>query len=295
MSEGINRGLAPLKCLLCGGLRQHPVFNEFGIDILRCSDCHHVFSSFAADPHYDEYWGDEVADDNQLYWSKARARMHLDFFRNFVAGRSGRLLDMGCGLGYFLKAMAPYTSWEAHGREISPAAARYAREKLSLPGVICGRLEETDLERNSFDLITMWDVIEHISQPDPLLKSCHSLLKEGGIFFVRAPNIHVQLPRARLLKMLRGMRPDTKYLQARDHPHHYSMSSIRRLLERNGFSHVEFMHLHPIESASADKYRFRKGVKNICFNIARGLAIISRGRLNLDNLFVVARKEPRAQ
>jgi len=291
MGEATNQGVAPVQCLLCGGVRQRPIFNEFGIDILQCLECHHVFSSFAANLHYDGFWGEEVADGDHLYWSKARARMHQDFFSRFLVGRSGRLLDMGCGLGFFLKAMALYTSWEAHGCEISPAAVRYAREKLGLPNVICGPLEEVDLPQSSFDLITIWDVIDHVLRPDPLLRHCHALLREGGLCFIRVPNVSIQLPRARLVKLLRGAQASVRYLQPRDHLHHYSMSSIRRLLERNGFSRVDFVHLHPIQSGSGSENGYLRGVKNGWFEAVRALAIVSRGHVNFDNLFVVAHKE----
>jgi SAM-dependent methyltransferase len=221
--------------------------------------------------------------------------MHQDFFKRFLVGRSGRLLDMGCGLGFFLKAMAPYANWEAYGCEISPAAVRYARETLRLPNVICSRLNEADLPHSSFDLITMWDVIDHILRPDPLLRRCHELLKERGTCFIRTPNVYIQLPRARLMKLLRGMKPGVAYLQAQDHLHHYSMSSIRRLLERNGFSRVELVHLHPIQSVSRNRSRFVGGLKNMWFEAAYALAIASRGQLNFDNLFVVAHKQSETQ
>jgi 2-polyprenyl-3-methyl-5-hydroxy-6-metoxy-1,4-benzoquinol methylase len=216
--------------------------------------------------------------------------MHDDFCRRFVVGRSGRLLDMGCGLGFFLQAMAPYAHWEAYGCEISPAAVRYARDTLGLPNVICGRPEEADLPHHTFDIITLWDVLEHLLRPDPLLRHCHTLLKEGGLCFIRTPNVGLQLLRARLKKLVRGMQPGVTYLQARDHAHHYSMSSIRRLLERNGFSHVEFVHLHPIQGMSVSKWGVLPGVKNAWFEAVRALALVSRGHWNFDNLFVLARK-----
>ena len=291
MIEAVNRGVAPLRCLLCGGLRHRPIFNEFGTDILRCRGCHHVFSSFAANPHYDEFWGEQIATGDHFYWNKARSRMHQDFFERFLVGRSGRLLDMGCGLGFFLKAMAPYADWEAYGCEISPAAVRYARDTLGLTNVIRSRLEDVDLPPSTFDIITIWDVIEHLLRPDPLLRACHALLRDGGICFIRTPNISVQLPRARLQKLLRGMQPDVAYLQARDHLHHYSMSSIRRLLERNGFSRIEFVHLHPIQGAAVSKSGFLPSMKNACFEVVRALAVVSRGRLNFNNLFVLAHRD----
>jgi 2-polyprenyl-3-methyl-5-hydroxy-6-metoxy-1,4-benzoquinol methylase len=202
---------------------------------------------------------------------------------------------MGCGLGFFLKAMAVYSNWEAYGCEISPAAVRYAHKTLGLDNIICGRLDDIDLAQNSFDLITMWDVIDHILRPDPLLKHCHALLREGGIFFIRTPNICIQLPRARLKKLLRGVQPGLIYLQASDHLHHYSMSSIRRLLERNGFSRIEFAHLHPIQSISGNKSGFLRGVKKVWFVAVQTLAIVSGGHLNFDNLYVVAHKESQAR
>ena len=291
VGEATNRGAAPFKCLLCGGLQHDSIFNEFGIDILRCRHCRHVFSSFAADPHYDGYWGKEVTEDDHFYWSKARARMHQDFFRRFVAGRSGRLLDMGCGLGFFLKALVPYANWETFGCEISPAAVQYARERLGLHNVLSGRLEDADFPRGSFDIITMWDVLDHIPNPDPLLRHCHALLRKGGICFIRTPNVLNQLFRARLKKVTQGMRPNVAYMMARDHPHHYSEVSIRGLLERNGFSGIEFAHLRPIDGESSRNTVFVRGVRNVCFAAVRAAAFASRGRLNFDNLFVLARKQ----
>jgi hypothetical protein len=86
------------------------------------------------------------------------------------------------------------------------------------------------------------------------------------------------------------MRPGVTYLQARDHAHHYSTSSLSRLLERNGFSEIEFLHLRPVQSLSTRHRWLVQGVKKLGFEAVRALAAVSRGRLNFDNLFVVARK-----
>src|SRR5262245_34363492 len=107
-------------CLLCNSARRDVVFREFDVDIVRCSDCGHVFSSAPTDSNYDGYWGDEVVQPD-AYWSAARESMYVDFRNRFITGRSGRLLDMGCGLGFFVRGIAANPSWQAHGCEISPA------------------------------------------------------------------------------------------------------------------------------------------------------------------------------
>lgn len=286
----LEHGLGAIECLMCGGRQHRPVFDEFGVKILRCKQCRHVFSSYAGNPHYEGFWGAEVREAEHFYWSKARARMHQDFLRQFVIGRSGRLLDMGCGLGFFLKALAPYGQWGAHGCEISPAAVQYARDTLGLQNVMVGRLQDVSFPEQSFDIVTMWDVLDHILHPDPLLTRCRELLKEDGILFIRTPNVFNQLSRARYKKAVRGMQTNLSYLMARDHLHHYSEGSIRKLLERNGFSRIELTHLHPIEGQSSSRHPVVRGLKNLCFQAVRGLAVASRGHLNFDNLFVVARK-----
>jgi 2-polyprenyl-3-methyl-5-hydroxy-6-metoxy-1,4-benzoquinol methylase len=281
---------APLRCLMCSSLRHRAVFTEAGIDILRCEDCGHVFSSFRAVPHYTGYWGTEVPAGEHYYWSKARAKMHRDFFRHFVMGRSGRLLDMGSGLGFFVKAAGAHPGWDAYGCEVSPAATKYAREQLGLKTVVCSPPQDVELPRTSFDVITIWDVLDHVPHPDPLLSRAHALLKQDGMLFIRTPNIAVQLFRVRLLKAIGGIRPGTKYLQGADHAHHYSADSIRKLLHRNGFANVSFVHLPPIETGEGLRGAFINLGKNMSFQALRALAVCSGHRLNFDNLFVVARK-----
>ena len=286
---GENGQVPSLRCLLCGGLRHCVVFSEGEIDIVRCRECQHVFSSYAGNPHYDGYWGEEVADEDHLYWRDARQGMYQDFIKKFLAGRSGRLLDMGCGLGFFPRTVSQVERWEAYGCEISQAAVRYAQSKLGLSNIVCSRLDEVDLPRESFDVITMWDVIDHILRPDPLLGRCHALLRDGGICFIRTPNVSIQLLRARIKKLVTGLSPGVSYLQARNHAHHYSMSSIRKLLRRNGFERVEFVHLRPVQAVN-DRTGLVRGATNASFQVVRALAVLSGGRLNFDNLFVVAFK-----
>jgi 2-polyprenyl-3-methyl-5-hydroxy-6-metoxy-1,4-benzoquinol methylase len=281
-----NTSAGPLSCLICGATGHRAIFKEFDVDVLQCKTCRHIFSSFQSDPYYAGFWGDEVLDEGQDYWKFARNAMYQDFIQKYLAGRAGRLLDMGCGLGFFVQSASRVNGWEAYGCEISPVAVRYARQKLGLANVFCGRLDEVGLPAHSFDIVTMWDVLDHIRYPDPLLQRCQTLLRDGGICVIRTPNVVVQLPRARIKKLLRGMSSELTYLQARHHLHHYSKSTIKKLLERNAFSAIEFTHLQPVSAPEGSPVR--RGVKAMLFTAVRALAAVSRGHLNLDNLFVIA-------
>ncbi len=104
-----------------------------------------------------------------------------------AAGRApGKILDVGCGEGSFLAAMAR-RGWDAHGVEISKEGAARASAR---PGVkICGRpLEECGFEPGSFDLVTLWHSIEHAADPESLLKRAAELLKDDGAALLAFPN-----------------------------------------------------------------------------------------------------------
>lgn len=200
------------------------------------------------------------------------------------------MLDVGCGLGFFIKKFSAFPGWKVFGYEISQASVDFARSKLGLKNVFCGRVECSNFEKHSFDIITLWDVIEHIPNPDQLLLYLNSLLKKNGILFMHTPNVKVMLPIARLTRALFGMKPNFHYFEAKDHVNQYSMKTITLLLQRNGFNDISFIHLYPIQNAAGSKSRFLLFVKNAYFNLSRFISVVSLGRINCDNLFVVAKK-----
>lgn len=98
--------------------------------------------------------------------------------------RTGRVLDIGCGSGRFLRAMRS-AGWEVAGLELNDETATAARK-------VHGLAVETTLDAfgdQSFDLITITHVLEHIRDPSGMLRRCVSLLKPGGVMAVAVPNI----------------------------------------------------------------------------------------------------------
>ncbi len=278
------------KCIICGDLCKKVVFKEFDIDILKCQNCRHVFSSYQISPEFNGFFGQKVLSEENFWWNEAHQRMYADFCTKYINGKSGRLLDVGCGLGYFIKKMVSFPNWQVIGYDLSKAGIDFARDKLKLDNVFCGKVEESNFPQRHFDIITLWDVIEHIPFPDPFLLYLSSILKDNGILFLHTPNIYVHLPKARLKKLLRGMKRDIRYLDATTHINIYSMNTIERLLLRNGFRKVEFVHLYPIQSINCSKNPLLRSIKNSWFYFSKILFISTFGKINIDNLFVVAVK-----
>jgi 2-polyprenyl-3-methyl-5-hydroxy-6-metoxy-1,4-benzoquinol methylase len=278
----------PKTCLLCGSARHRAFFNEHGTDVLRCRDCGHVFSAHEADADFDGYWG-EVVQPGEGYWRDAHAAMYEAFFERMVTRPEGRLLDVGCGLGHFVKAMQErFPGWESFGCEISPVAARFAADEVGAANVCAGRVEDAGFAPGRFDLVTMWDVFEHLKEPEPLLGHLHALLRPGGALFLHTPNAQIQVPKAHVKRWIYGMKPGRHYLVPRDHLHVYTPRTARILLERNGFE-VRFVHLPPIQEAVDLPGPLFRAVKNAWAAGVRTLDRATAGRVNLDNLFVVAR------
>ena len=278
------------QCIICGQSDYKTVFKEFEIDILKCKNCGHIFSSYEAVQNYSGYFEKEIEEKDHFWWNEAHKRMYDDFCEKFITGKSGKLLDVGCGLGYFVKYASDFPGWEIFGYEISEPAVRFAENNLKLKNVFCGRVEESKFPAKHFDIITLWDVIEHIPDPAPLLSYLYSILKDSGILFIHTPNISVQLPKAKIKKLLFGEKEGGHYLEAKDHINIYSPRAIKETLNQAGFKEINFIHLHPIQSVSGSKSDFKKDLKNFWFNVAKFVYTLSFGKLNLDNLFVVAKK-----
>jgi 2-polyprenyl-3-methyl-5-hydroxy-6-metoxy-1,4-benzoquinol methylase len=98
-----------------------------------------------------------------------------------------KLLDVGCSLGYFLD-VARERGFKSYGVEVSKDTSQYAREKLGL-NVFCGTLEVAQFPDKTFDVITLWDVIEHVPDPINLLREVRRIMKDDGLIALQSPNM----------------------------------------------------------------------------------------------------------
>ena len=96
-------------------------------------------------------------------------------------------MDVGAGAGEFLSLMRKH-GWETAGVEPSPVTSRYAREDRGIQ-VFTGTLQDIDLPHASYDLVTLWEVMEHLPDPLAAVKKMALLLKKGGTLVFSTPNI----------------------------------------------------------------------------------------------------------
>jgi SAM-dependent methyltransferase len=101
--------------------------------------------------------------------------------------RPGRLLDVGCGDGRFLKAMQG-RGWQVEGLETDPVAAGLARRRTGAT-IHESYLEATPLSESAFDMVSLLHVLEHVPDPRATLTTAHRLLKPGGTLLIAIPNI----------------------------------------------------------------------------------------------------------
>lgn len=145
------------------------------------------------------------------------------------AARTGRMLEVGCGLGFFLKGVADHCGWEVEGIDAAEGVGRFAREKLGL------RVTEMPFEQNgfpddSFDLVRAKDVLEHVPRPMEFLGEARRILRPGGELELWLPNGPLDLAEAR-----RAFRRGARAEMGAGHLLFIRPRTLRAALEAAGF------------------------------------------------------------
>ena len=156
------------------------------------------------------------------------ARRHLEIVERNA--RRGRLLDVGCASGLLLVAAAE-RGWQVTGVEPSEALCAEAQKRLDGRGEIhCATLEDARLG-GQFDVVTLWDVLEHVPDPCGFLGACRMLLRPTGRLFLNVPDL--ESLEARVL----GARWP---LLLPEHLNYFTRRSLQRCAQRAGLTLVRF-------------------------------------------------------
>jgi 2-polyprenyl-3-methyl-5-hydroxy-6-metoxy-1,4-benzoquinol methylase len=150
----------------------------------------------------------------------------------------GRLLSVGCGLGFDLK-VAKDLGFDATGLESSEVAVRYAQDFVGVP-VMHGTLETFSGADGSFDVVTFWDVLEHLPDPCGALARAASLLRPGGIVVVRTPNVRGLFPLVSFA--LHRLVGEWRHPEPPAHLYEFSPATFGRLAEHCGMKVRQVFH-----------------------------------------------------
>ncbi len=241
-------------CPLCFHNHSHHKFKVDGFDIVQCLECGFVYLNLIPDEQnerstYESYFDSADLDDyfkdsddphiRQAYLINERRMQWVQSDHP-----QGRLLDVGCGRGFFLKH-ALDAGFEVEGIELSHSAAKYASEHFDVEVHVTNLEHERSLNKQ-YEVITMWHVLEHFYQPVHVLQQVWNLLAPGGTLFVEVPNLNSAKFRLSL--------PNRRW-QGGNHPKFhrsfFTQATLQRALRQSGFVHIRNksiiypVHKHP--------------------------------------------------
>lgn len=205
-----------------------PTTDQYGTalsDIVRCRRCGHMqLASFPSEEDLSESYAEAESEDyiTEEEGQRATARAVLDRIERQAS--RGRLLDLGCWVGYLLDE-ARKRGWEVTGVEPSEFASAFARDELDLD-VRTEGLFDADLEAGAYDAVFMGDVIEHLPAAGDALDRIGALLAPDGVVALALPDAGSRLARA-MGKRWWSVLPT--------HVHYFTRASLSALLVRHGY------------------------------------------------------------
>lgn len=288
-------------CPVCGGTAARSAWRESGERYVRCAACRTLFSDITADYYrgvQHNAWNDDVLPEDTLaFYSPARRPAHERFLAAHPPPAGSRVLDVGCGLGFFVeRALA--AGYDAYGCDTSLAWVTRAHERIGVDRVVLGDLEDAFGTEARFDLITTWDVLEHVYDPVPFLRAIRERLVPGGRVFIRTPNEAWVVPTNGARRRLLGEEVELGPL---NHVVYYRAATLARALGEAGLRPIEWPCLPPPQVGLGNREPIEparltlvKRLKNAHAGTARALAAMTRGRIvissDLDVLAAVDRE-----
>lgn len=222
-------------CPTCGATEAVPELEKDHLQLARCAACDLVYvTPTFEEEHYKQVYGSQSYQDivrdlginSHDYRVERFGRERVGLMSAHLrpdGGHVPRYLDVGCSTGFVVEA-AREAGWEAIGIDLNPSAIDFGRGRgLDLRTVA---LEDAGFEPNSFDAVSLFDVLEHLIDPRRILETAVRLLVPGGILFLYVPNYDSA---SRLL-----MGAHAHFIWPTHHLNYYTPTTIRDLMTRHG-------------------------------------------------------------
>jgi SAM-dependent methyltransferase len=287
-----------MNCVCCDSAKINQNFIDFD-KYYSCDNCGFLFAGrYNPKETIDSFRNHYGKDDPHESVSHSKKKFYtlvLDYLSSKAQRNRKKILDVGCGFGYFLD-MASKRGWEPNGIEVVQDAVKSCGEKFGYENVFNGKMVEARLPEKSFDAITLWDVLAIVDNPYNELKECNRLLKKNGVIGIRTRNVVFQIFVYRLFHFFRqiSLRFDLKepYVFNR---FCFSPNSIHTLLRRAGFINIDISN-SPL--TSGDPYghmgfQFPIQLAKYFLNIISKIIYrISRGRLFFGPSLLIWAEKP---
>jgi 2-polyprenyl-3-methyl-5-hydroxy-6-metoxy-1,4-benzoquinol methylase len=220
-------------CIVCSGIE----LTAFHPGLLKCPQCGHAVADmrmsdkdlhalYRKEYFFGKEYSDYIADRTVL---QENFRLRLRSLRPFLTPeRHRRLLEIGSAYGFFLD-IAREEFESVQGIDIAEDGVRYARESLGL-NVIQGDLLEYDFGGQTFDVVCLWDTIEHLGSPHLYIEKAATLVQGGGLITVTTGDI------GSINARLKGA--NWRLIHPPTHMHYFTKNSLERLLAHYGFDTV---------------------------------------------------------
>ncbi len=232
------------NCNLCHSTSIKPLYSKADLNIVKCGSCGLTFLSPFPDEeaikklYSEDYylaWGIQEPKNLELVRSikMATFRRELEHLRKYVG--SGKILDIGCAMGFFLEA-ARESNWDVYGVELSTYAAKIAQQTLGQK-IYNGALEAAKFEDGFFEVVVMSDLLEHVTDPASFLTEVMRIIKPGGLLMIVTPNLESLSAKI--------MRRHWNHFN-QEHLYYFSPGTISRFLKEKSF---EVLDVYPAVKA----------------------------------------------
>lgn len=214
-----------LGCPLCDGQQAKVHIGFRHIPILRCGDCEFIFSGrilseVALRGYYNEFFSRRIRDGQSVV-----AKVNATAVAELIATDCVKAwLDVGTGCGFFLREISDRYGISGVGVDLSKTQTAFAKEKLNV-AIHAVPLEAAPFEKQSFDVVSCFEVIEHVPYPIKFLSLLTSYLKPGGMLILMTDNFGAKLVQ----------RMGERWPKWIPHAHvcHFDQSSILNLINRS--------------------------------------------------------------
>ncbi len=222
------------RCPVCDMDGHRFLFYKDGLGIHQCTHCEMIYIRHPLkDEILQKIYGSSKSMELWIETLLKQEDLDINKFTDFLdeleswvetVDGTGLLIDDGCSIGTFIM-LARSRGWDTIGLEISEKAREVAKEKYDLE-LIPKTLEELDFPRGCEDAITLWEVLEHVSDPRAKLKECFQVLKPRGILALLVPNV---------ASLASTVLHEKCAMYGKNHLNYFSPETLSRILDAEGF------------------------------------------------------------